>query len=301
MKLKLSDKQLALFSIFAAVILGGGVAPLTKIAVREIPPFSYTFFRFIIAGITLLPFYLKEQPKIKKDFYKVLLFSLLLSANVILAPWGIKFTTATIAQTLYSVVPIIVAGLSYLLLAERLTKQKTIGVLLGFIGALIIIFLPIINGNSPFSGNLLGNLISILGVTLTALYTIFSKSFQKDYTPIQITSFFVFTTCILGFFFSLFDLHSSFGWWHHVSAAAIWATIYMGAIGASLWYLLYQYAIKHGSPMIASLTLYLQPVATFVWANLLLGEQVTTGFVFGVIITFIGIYLTIQSKPAKRN
>lgn len=296
--MKIESKTLALLAILISVILGGGVPALTKMLMAEMPPFSYTFIRFFIASLVLLPLFIRNKPSIHKDFYKVILFSLLLSANVILAPIGVTYTTATIAQTLYIFVPIIVAILSYFFFAERFTKQKVIGIVLCFVGAAYIILLPVIAKGTPFSGGLWGNVITIIAVLFTALYTIFSKPFQKHYTPIQLTSLFVFITCGISFFFLLSDLHTYPKWWENISTSAIVSLIYIAVLGTSLWYLLYQYAVKHGSPFIASMALYLQPMATVVWSFFLLGEQLTPLLLLGAAIAFSGVYLTLKkSKP----
>jgi len=301
MKIKLSDKQLAILATFVAIILGGGVTPLTKIALKDIPVFGYTFLRFFFAAIVVLPFFFKNKPKLHKNSYKVILFSLFLSFNVILFPLGVHLTTATIAQTLYVFVPIITAIASYFLLSEVFSLKKIIGVLVGLCGALIIILLPEITKGSPFSGNLEGNLIIFLGVIAVAFYTILSKKFQKLYTPFQINAIFIFTTCLLSIFFAGGELFFSPPWWQQFSVSSLWATAYVGILGTAVWYLLYQYIIKHSSPLIASMILYLQPAATFIWAFLLLGEHLTTGFLIGATLAFIGVYLTLQSSQNKND
>ena len=79
---KLTIKQRAILATIIAVIIGGGVTPLTKIAVQTIPVFSYTFLRFFFASLVILPYFLKHTPRVNKRLYKLILFSLLLSANV---------------------------------------------------------------------------------------------------------------------------------------------------------------------------------------------------------------------------
>jgi drug/metabolite transporter (DMT)-like permease len=297
---KLTAKQIAIIATIVAVIVGGGVTPLTKIALYSIPVFGYTFLRFLFATIILLPFFLKNKPEFHKNFYKLILFSLFLSANVIVFPFGVRLTTATIAQTLYVFVPIFTAIISYFLLAEVFSFKKIIGILVGLSGALVIILLPEIMKGSPFAGNLVGNLIIFAGVITVAIYTVLSKKFQKHYTPFQINAVFIFTTCVLSFFFMVLELFFSPTWWQHVAVNSLLGTIYVGILGTAIWYLLYQYVIKHTSPLVASMILYLQPVATFIWASLLLGEQITTGFLIGTALAFIGVYLTLQSPNKKR-
>jgi drug/metabolite transporter (DMT)-like permease len=301
MKTKFSDKQLALFAIIGAIIIGGGLAPSTKIALQSMPVFTYNFIRFAAATLTLFPFFLKNAPKTSKHFYKVLAFSLFLTANVMLAPFGLALTTAIIAQTIYILVPIIVAIISYFLAVEVFTMRKISGLIIGFLGAVIIIILPEIERFSPFSGNIYGNLIILTAAITMALYTVFAKQFHKIYTPLQLTCFFVFMTFALTIPFAVSDIVYHPHWWLHVTTIGIIAALYNGILGTTGYYVLYQYAIKHGSPTIASMLLYLQPAATFVWANLLLGEQLTTGFLIGTALAFTGVYLTMQYKNKERH
>ncbi len=255
MKIHFTDKQLAILATFTAILIGGGVGPLTKIALHNISVFEFTFLRFFFGTLVLLPFFLKNKPKLHKDFYKVILFSLFLSFNVLVFPLGVKLTTATISQMLYVFVPIMVAIISYFLATEIFTVRKIIGVFVGFCGALIIIILPTISNGIPFTGNLTGNLIIFAGVIAVAAYTTFSKKFQQHYTPFQINAIFIFATCVLSFFFACGEFFLSPSSWQQITLTSWIATAYVGVLGTALWYLLYQYIIKHSSPLIASLIL----------------------------------------------
>lgn len=297
--MKLSSKQLAIIAILLSAIIGGGTPVTTKIALREMPSFSFTFFRFVIAAITILPIFLKEKPKFHKDIYKVILFSLFMTVNVIFFPLGVHLTTATIASTLYIFGPIIVAILFYFFIKETFNKKKIVGIIFSLIGALTIILLPEISKGTAFVGSLSGNLFITIAVVATALYTVFSKRFQKEYTPIQLTSIFIFTSCIVLVPLAGFDLITTPHWWKDVTGSAIFTTLYTGLLGTTVWYLLYQYAIKHGSPFIAATVLYLQPITTFLFAFTFLGEQLTSEFLFGALLAFVGVYLSINTKKQK--
>ena len=41
---------------------------------------------------------------------------------------------------------------------------------------------------------------------------------------------------------------------------------------------------------------YLLPISAFVWAYLLLGEQITSGLIFGALLTFAGVFLILKRK-----
>jgi drug/metabolite transporter (DMT)-like permease len=290
------SKEFVFTIIVIAAILGGGNAVATKIAIKEIPPFSFAFIRFCVASLCILPFFLRSNPKLGKDFYKVILFSLFMTYNATIFTVGVALTTATISQVLYSFVPIIVAILGFYFFGEKLIKRKIAGILIGFFGAMIVILLPVLTNNAAFTGNLLGNLIIFSAAVSVALYTALAKPFQNHYTPLQLTSFFIFTSTIVTFFLAITDLSLHPRWWDNVSVNAVLLAGYGGSLGTAIWYLLYLYVIKHSSPVSASTLLYLQPATAFVWAAFLIGEQLTVGLMIGVAITFLGLYLVLKSK-----
>lgn len=297
MRDKQSQKYIALLLIVVAAIAGGGVASLAKIALREIPPLTFTFFRFLSVGIFLIPAFLSKKQKIKlKDLKNLVLVSFLATSNVTFFVLGVERTTATIAQMLYAAVPIIAGIFSYLLLKEKITIKKLVGVLLGFFGVLTIILLPVIGENSVFNGNLIGNLLIFIAVSSFSLYTVLSKRYQKKYTPLTLTVIFIITTICIQAFLAPTELKSNPNWWRKVSLTGVLGLAYVGIIGTGFYYLLYQYTIKKATPVIASMILYLQPIFSFIWAFFLLRERLTFGFIVGSMLAFIGAGLVTSSK-----
>ena len=67
--------------------------------------------------------------------------------------------------------------------------------------------------------------------------------------------------------------------------------IQLGIFVTVATYLLLQWAIKHSSAPTAALNQYLQPIFAVIFNFFFLGERVTTGFVFGSIIVFAGVFL----------
>ena len=280
----------ALLSVILAAIFGGGIAVFGKVGLKQIPPFSFTFLRFFIASFFMLPLIFKEKHKINNSLFKLVLLSLLATANVTLFAFGVRLTTATISQMLYAIVPVVAIILSVFLLKEKINYKKFIGIFLGLVGVLILILLPILGKPTAFSGNILGNLIILIAVICFTLYSVLSKKFQKNYSPAYLTFIFGLSTVFVLSPFFIKDIITT-QWISHLSLTAILSTLYVGIFGGAVYYLLYQYAIKHGSPVIASMTMYLQPTATFLWAYFLLSERLTLGIFIGGILAFIGAWL----------
>ncbi len=291
---KIRKNNLAILAILGAALVGGALPVFTKIAVEEIPPFSFTFLRFLIASVFILPLFIRERPKIDRGSAKIILLSILATANVTLFAFGVKLTTASIGQMLYVAVPIVAGVFSYFILKEKITAKKALGVALGFAGASLIVFQPLFAGNLEFAGDFTGNVLLLVAIFSFALYTVLSKSAQKKYSPMYLTAIFSFTTVAVMSLFLPADLGTN--WWSSVSTTSILATLYVGIFGTLVYYLLYQYAIKHGSPLIASVILYIQPIVTIGWASGLLGEQLTLYFVLGAVLTFVGAWIITRAK-----
>jgi len=276
------------FLILIAAILGGGAGVFGKIALAEIPPFSFTFLRFLIAAIFLIPFSLKHLPTFKKEDYKIILLSLLASINVILFAFGIKHTTANISQMIYTAVPIVSALLSFYYLKERFGVKKITGIVVGFAGTIIVVLLPLISNNCD-GGTIGGNLIITLAMLSISLYWVLSKRFQSQYSPLEINNYFIFTTTFLLLFLSIFDLFRAPNWWQGVSAHAYLALIFVAVLSTAVYYLISQIIVKRATPVMASMILYIQPLATFIWAYYFLSEKLSVLFLIGVLLSLLGV------------
>lgn len=300
----MNDKQklainLTIIAVLLAAITGGGNPVFIKIALKEIPVFAFNFLRFFISFILILPLFLREKPKITKDVYKLVLLSLLPVMNITLFAFGVKLTTATTGQMIHAAAPIVVGVLSYLFLSEKIGFNKIIGILLGFVGAMVIVLLPIIGSPSVFKGNLFGNFLIFISMLSWASYIVLSKKFHKKYSPIYLNTFFMLTAAFTQFFPAISDFSSNNPWWQHVSLNAVFSIFYVSALGTVVTYILYQYAIKHSSPVTASMTQYLQPLATFLLAFTFLGERLTTGFIIGSALVFFGTWKVIKGSRSS--
>lgn len=288
---KPSKSYQSIFLIFLAAFIGGGVGAFAKISIQEIPPLSFTLLRFLLATLILLPFVVKSKEFHFNNLKRIVIVSLLATANVTLFIFGVGRTTATISQMLYAGVPLIAGIFSFILLKEKIYPKKLFGILIGFIGVLMIVLLPVLGKGAAFNGDLLGNLIILVAVCSFALYSVLSKQFQKEYTPLELTVFFVLTTTLIQLILAPLDLTQHQNWWNGISVKSILGVAYVGIFGTGIYYLIYQHAIKNSTPIIASMILYLQPIFAFLWASVLLGERVTLEFMIGAILAFVGVAL----------
>lgn len=282
------NKLFIFLLIILAAMLGGGAGVFSKLALAEIPPFSYTFLRFLIASIFLIPFSLKYLPTFKRKDYKIILLSLLASANVVLFAYGIKHTTANISQMIYTAVPIVSALLSFYYLREKFGVSKIIGIVVGFVGTVIVVLLPLISNNNDGS-TIGGNLTIVIAMLSISLYWVLSKKFHSQYSSLEINNYFIFTTTVLLFFLSIFDLFREPTWWQGVSLNAYLALIFVAILSTAIYYLISQIIVKKASPVMASMVLYVQPFTTFIWSYYFLSEKLSVLFLIGALLSLLGV------------
>ncbi len=291
----MNDRQKAFLSIFLYSLLGGAMAAVTKVGLSQIPPLSFAFIRFLVATVIVTPFIWKRREFFIKDLKTLGPFSVLATLNIIFFILGIKLTTANISQILYAAVPIIAAVLTHFVLEENQSLRKISGIVLGFIGVFLVIFLPILE-KGKFSGDLLGNFLLVLAVISWSLYMMLSKKAQKTHSPYHIVSIFIIITAIVLSPFFLYESISQYGWWTKINIPAILSILYVVLAGTIATYLLNQYSIKHGGVIFASMAFYLSPLFGFFAAFILLGEQLTPILIFGGIATLFGVYLVTAKK-----
>jgi RarD protein len=267
-----------------------GTHLVAKVAARDVEPFTLTLVRSLIAAsaISLLLLIRGRFPRIRREDWPLVLFLAFLAIplNQFLFLFGIASTTPSNAALLYATTPILVVLFSRWLLGERLTRKKTIGVGLGFLGVAIVILERGVDASSEYVH---GNLIIYVAVIAWGLYTVLGKRLITQYGPIDASAITLLTGTLMflpiGILPALrFDYGSMSGW--------TWAQIlYLGLITSVVAYLLWYYALARVEAGKVALFANLQPILTTVMAVALLGQEITLQFVFGGILAILGVVI----------
>lgn len=292
----MTNRSKAILSILAASVIGGGVTTASKIGIAKLPPFTFTFLRFLIATICVLPFFIRAKVKMDKRLFALTTLAALATSNVFFFTLGIQQTTASIGQLLYSAVPILTIVILLFFHKVKIRASRIFFIFLGFIGVLFIILLPIIHSESLYSGSIPGNFLICIGVILWTLYMIYSKKYHERYSPFIITSIYIFLSTVVFFLLSISELYTHHGWWGRVDTSSLYPLLYISLFGTITTVMLYQYSIKYGGALITSLSFYLVPIFAYISAYIFLGEKLTVYLIIGTLIIFVSIAATIYSS-----
>ena len=262
-----------------------------------IEPSGFILLR-VLCGVFLFSFFyllfIKESVE-KKDFFRLALCGLFgVAINQLFFFEGLNLTTPINAAIIMTVNPVLVIIISALLIGEKITVKKIIGIVLGIIGAGALI---LNSGSVSFDNDFfIGNILVLINATSYAIYLVLVKGLMKKYNPLTVM-FFVF---LFGLFFVLpfgyQDLNS-------INLDSFTNDIYLKILfvvvcTTFIAYLLNAFALKSLNPSIVSIYIYLQPVLASVIAILYNSDTIDYIKIVSSIFIFIAVFLV--SIPTKK-
>src|SRR3989344_5726680 len=237
-----------LLAISLAALLGCSVPALAKYALAVIPTFSLLFIRFFVACMTLLPLIVRSKELNLKMLKNLTLVGIVGVLNPIILYIALKYTQASVSPLLYAATPLLTALYLSRKKLETISKNTLLGIIIGFAGVVIIIVLPLLinNGNQQLSFK--GNLLIFAAVIAFTIYGILSKkqSVEIGASPVELTFYFSFFGLLFSLPLAINELNSGMIIWNRILFSHWLSAIAAGVTGTTLFYLVYQQAIKSG-------------------------------------------------------
>ena len=195
---------------------------------------------------------------------------------------------AGIASVVTSTQPILVSILAFVILKERLLRNQIAGLVLGFVGVVLVLSpsFSAANGMTLMALSLL-----ILGLSGSTSATLIQKKYGESLPLLAATTYqFLFAGLILTII-SLVSGRTYLEWNLQTSLAMAWAIIVTSIIAviALLWML------QRGSAAKVSSLLYLVPPAASLQAWALFGEKLNAQSIIGIAMTALGVALVQRS------
>jgi drug/metabolite transporter (DMT)-like permease len=219
-----------------------------------------------------------------------------IASNQLLFFSGLELTTPINASLVQTVSPIVVVLASAILLGEKVTPTRAVGILLAGVGAALII-LGRKTGATPGQDTPLGNLYILLNATAFGVYLVIVTPLMRKYHPFTVLAriFLIGALAVVPF-----------GWRQAMAIdyahlpLLIWSEIlYMVICLTILAYLLNNWALKYASPALTGVYIYLQPVLAVIIAVGLGKDSFTLEKALQASLIFLGVFLVSRKpKPA---
>jgi drug/metabolite transporter (DMT)-like permease len=266
----------------------------TRVALQTVPPLTVVTLRLLISALCFLPWVVSTGGTRGIDLRgmgRLFLLSLFgTSLHYGTQTAGLQYTTASNASLYTTTGPITILLLSAILLGERITLRKAIGVLVAVAGVLVVMGWDTL---STFElGNVKGDLLVLSSIVMWGLFTVFGKKMTDLHGALRVTAWVTIlgaaTMVPVGWVearargFSLAD----------TSGEAWVAIAFLGVACSFFATLLYFVALGLSESQKVGVYLYTIPPMTAVVAALYLGEVITVNLVIGAVLVITGVALT---------
>ncbi len=266
-------------------------------------PFSLSFWRWAVALVVLLPWVwssLREQVPLLRRYWRILLLlSVLGVVNFNTFVYiGLQTTTATNALIMLSVTPVLIVGLSFVLLRQTVTLWQIVGIVVSLLGVLIIISRGDTKALLAREVNS-GDLWVLAAVGSWALYSVCLRWRPADLKPLNFQA----TTILLG----MLILTPLYGWdlaqgrTIAINPATVGTILYLALFPSILAYIFWNRAVAELGANRTGQFLHLMPAFGAVLSILFLGERLYNFHFVGIALIALGIWLATLLKRAKSS
>jgi drug/metabolite transporter (DMT)-like permease len=281
----------------SVVVIWGLNFTIVKFALQSLSPLTFNTLRFGVATLLLLlitrlrgeSFELRRQ-----DILPVILLGFcghtLYQAFFIN---GLARTTPAVASLLMATSPLFVAIYGYVLGIERARPAVVAGIVVSFLGVLLLI----VGGQGDLSlrsDTLLGDLLILLAAMMWAGYTLGGKPLLGRYSPLKLNALTMVPGTLLLALISLPQISNQN--WAAVTpgawAALAYSTIFAVVVGYVLWYTGVQRIGGARTAIYSNLT----PFVALVSAAVLLGDRLGPLQLMGALVVISGIWLTRRGR-----
>jgi drug/metabolite transporter (DMT)-like permease len=266
-----------------------------KEGLKGFSPTQLASLRLIIAGMALMPFTIKFLRQMRKsDWFPM--------AIVAFCGNGIPYFLFAFAQTqlgsaftamLNSLVPLFTLVVGFLLFKVHTPRAKAVGVGVGLVGAIVLIY----TSGAEKPSNVWYGLLVLLATICYAISVNTLKARLTRFNPLATAAIPIGLSMIpLLFYLPLFEPIDMF----HLSKQAyvsLAAISVLGFVGTAVAMILFNRIIQLSSAVFASSVTYLIPVVAMAW-GLADGEKIGMWHVLGLLAVLTAVYL-INKKERK--
>ena len=265
----------------------------------EFSALQLTFLRFLIGGLVLIPFAIRNLYKrhyhvTRRDFGSIALLGFInVVISMTLFQLSVNHCTANLAAVLISINPLLTVILAHFIVHEHFTFKKGIVLAICIVGMVLVANpLHLASGNEPI-GILMG-----LGASATfGLYTVLSHRVVRRVGGMTVNSL----SFLFGAFFELIVLVAlDEPIVKGIGTDTIGVLLYSGVVVTGFGYLCFMRAIETNGASHASHAFFIKPIIAMCFAAAILKEPITWNIALGIAIIVAGFSFNAIDFKSKR-
>ena len=259
-----------------------------KVAAPEFGAIGLVQARLSIASLVFIPILLRKKYLILlKSAWKHSLV-LAVTNNAIpfsLFSYGSFGADSNILAILNATTAFNTMIIALLWLGEKVTLKQIFGLVLGFIGVIILV-----NPESS-STSIISALFCLIGAACYSFSTVFIQKYSEKTDKMVLIGWSIIFSCFIMIPFTLLNLPPQIP-----SANALLSATWLGSISTGLAFFGYVYLIEKIGAVKTSTVAYFLPVFGIIWGAVFLNEVITGGIILGCATILIGVFFATSNK-----
>lgn len=282
--------------------LWGSSLVVARAAHEIVPPLAFTFWRWVIAVLVLLPIVWRKLPGtlpyLRRSWRSLALLCGFMVIGATFSVIAVNYTTAINASLINGSQPFATALVAFFVMRERLSLTSGLGIFAAFIGILVMIS----HGSPQFLLDLavnIGDLVMLIAVAAWALYSV--ELHRKPEHPSGIVLLFFIACAGLITVLPFYIVESIYVREFVPSRNGVAAIVYLSVAATLLAVYLWNLVVRSVGATHAALFLNLIPVFGAAFAILFLGESLYSFHLIGAALVFLGIVITVRDRLATSS
>lgn len=284
------NRKTAYLYLVLTFTIWGSLYVVSKYTLGKLPPFTISFLRFLLASaaLSVMPGRDRGRKFERRDYKYIALLGIAgYFAAVGAQLLGTKLAGASTASLLNSLNPVTMTLFGALFLKERLTVNKTAGILLALSGVYIIL------GNGDKNGALGGILLSLFSVFLWSAVSVMMRRMNQKYGPLQVTRAGCMTAAACYF---PVCIRETAGGGVSFDVSCVIALLYMGIVCTGAAYFLWNKSLSMLEAGTCSAFYPIQPMVSALLGAVFLGEEIGLSFVCGAALIITGVLVSLWRR-----
>jgi len=283
---------------FLIVCVWGTTYVSSKILINNgLTPAQIFFLRFLLAYVLLLVVYHK---RLFADTWKDELLMLMLgltggSLYFLSENTALSYSTASNVSLIVCSCPMVsTLGLAALYKEERLSKTQYLGSVIALLGMAVVV----LNGHFVLHLSARGDILALVACLCWAVYSILLRNVMNRYPSLFITRkvfFYGVITIIPFILFTSMPAPSTL-----LRGEVMAHLLFLSVVASFLCYVFWNKCLRNLGVQQASNWIYFNPIATIVFAWIMLNEKPTIFLFFGTAMILFGMYLADRNQN-KQN
>jgi len=287
---RMNDRALAWFLLILLSLIWGSSFILIKRGLAIYSPLELGAIRIVTAGLVLLPVSLSRIGKLPKRSWRMLLLAGFLGSlgPAFLFALAQTHLDSGLTGSLNALTPLFTILIGTWFFGSAFTRRNAVGIAIGFIGTVLLIFAGSDGGISGF------NFYALFVVLATILYATnlnIIKGYLGDLKPLTITSVSLLMVLPLALVIlaSITEFSTKIiyveGAWEAFGYISI-----LGVVGTAIALIIFNKTVQISTPLFTSSVTYIIPLIAVMW-GLLDGERLMITHYLAMALILVGVFV----------